>query len=158
MHSKWDRIVSAHVTWIKKYLPSERTFLSMFIHFTYVRQWGGYHIHDQGEMCFERSIVSHDFSVKRYENIGNPILCLQITKSDQSQKIIVSQPGDADSHVNLLYEFCMAIYGLSPSRVIDGRVLNHIDFHITFVCVCVMCHTDCKHREKLVWFLPSKKV
>ena len=33
----------------------------------YVRQWGGYHIHDQGEMCFERSTVSHDFSVKRCE-------------------------------------------------------------------------------------------
>ena len=29
---------------------------------------GGYHIHDQGEMCFERSTVSHDYSVKRCEN------------------------------------------------------------------------------------------
>ena len=37
---------------------------------TYVRQWGGYHIHDQGEMCFERSTVSHDFSVKRCGNMA----------------------------------------------------------------------------------------
>ena len=33
----------------------------------YVRQWGLYHIHDQGEMCFERSTVLHDFSVVRCE-------------------------------------------------------------------------------------------
>ena len=36
----------------------------------YVRQWGGYHIHHQGEMCFERSTVSHNYSVKRCENIA----------------------------------------------------------------------------------------
>ena len=35
-----------------------------------MRQPGAYHIHDQGEMCFERSTVSHEYSVKRCENIG----------------------------------------------------------------------------------------
>ena len=35
----------------------------------YVRQRGAYHIHDQGEMCFERPVVSHDYSAKRCENI-----------------------------------------------------------------------------------------
>ena len=39
-------------------------FLSTFIQF----HIHGYHIHDQGEMCFQRSTVSHDFSVKRCEN------------------------------------------------------------------------------------------
>ena len=41
------------------------------IHFTYVRQPGAYHIHDPGEMCFERSTVSHEYSVKRCENNNN---------------------------------------------------------------------------------------
>ena len=50
------------------YLPTYVTFLSMFICFTYVKQWGGCYIHDQGSMCFERSSVSHDFSEKRCEN------------------------------------------------------------------------------------------
>ena len=60
-------------------LPTEVTFLSTFVQFTYVRQWGGYHIHDQGEMCFERSIVSHDYSAKRCENSCTHTLSLQST-------------------------------------------------------------------------------
>ena len=46
-----------------------------FIHLTYVRQRGSYHIHDQGEMCFERSIVSHDYSAKRCEKKRDRDFC-----------------------------------------------------------------------------------